>query len=89
MFFGCKKLTNAPLLPALRLKDMCYNEMFSCCHGLVYINVRTLDMLGIQYSAGWVEGIKTKGILTLNKNIDWKPKKNRACVPSSWKVVKE
>ena len=35
LFYSCRSLTNAPVLPATTLTDYCYGEMFSYCESLV------------------------------------------------------
>ena len=62
MFSGCTSLTEAPELPATKLAEMCYLEMFKGCTNLNYIKVGVLTLdNNFDATKDWVDGIDGKG----------------------------
>ena len=71
MFYGCNKITTAPILPATQLVAHCYEEMFYNCSLLNRISANFLTAPGTTYTSNWVYGVAASGFFEGNEMKSW------------------
>jgi hypothetical protein len=88
MFQGCKSLTKAPKLPATKLVNSCYSNMFSGCTSLQEITCLATDISASSCISWWVNSVPKGGTFYKNPAMattSWATGANG--IPSGWTVV--
>ena len=85
MFDGCTSLTTAPELPATKLYDSCYENMFSHCTKLNYIKMLATNISAYDCLYGWVYGVSSTGTFIKNAAMTSLPT-GTSGIPSGWIV---
>lgn len=91
MFYGCDKITTAPVLPATVLVNKCYDQMFNGCSNLNYVEAcfsewpqKTGGYSPYAATENWLNGIASTGTF---KTHDWVRNDYRyysSTYPSGW-----
>jgi hypothetical protein len=87
MFEGCEHLTTAPELPAERVFNKSYFEMFKECSNLNYIKCLATDINADKCTQDWVNGVSSTGTFDKHPNMtenDWS--RGTSGIPSGWDV---
>lgn len=88
MFYGQKKLTEAPVLRAASLSQQCYYEMFNKCSSLNYVKCLATSGIGSNDSTtNWLSQVAANGTFVKKAGVSW-PTGNNG-IPSGWTVVEE
>lgn len=74
MFYGCTSLTEAPELPATKLAEECYGEMFG------YSGLKKAPELPA--TAGWAAGVPSEGLFECPEGLELKY--GAGYIPSGW-----
>lgn len=84
MFEGCTRLTTAPELPAVVIKNFSYFYMFNGCTKLNYIKCLARDKVGDYCTMGWVADVSATGTFVKRPNATWSTGVNG--IPAGWTV---
>ena len=86
MFRGCSSLTTAPELPATKLMEKCYMDLFNGCAKLQYIKMMATDISAYYCLGEWVSGVASKGTFIKNPDATWDVT-GESGIPKGWTVV--
>ena len=85
MFYGCKNITEGMDLPALKLVDTCYREMYRGCTNLAKIKMLATVITANRCLYNWVNGVSAEGVFVKNKNATWTTT-GASGVPTGWTI---
>jgi hypothetical protein len=85
MFLNCTGLTTAPELPATRLAESCYRQMFSGCKNLNYIKCLATNISATSSTTQWVFNVASAGTFVTPSSTKWSTGANG--IPSGWTRV--
>ena len=87
MFRNCSSLTQAPDLPAQKLTDHCYCNMFYNCSSLKYIKCLATNISETRCTYQWVENVPATGTFVKAASMSgWQSKTGTDGIPSGWTV---
>ena len=82
MFDGCKSLTKAPELPANKLVNSCYKQMFKNCTKLNNIKCLAEDISVQDCTTDWLGDVSKTGDFYCLSKTEWSSDKNG--IPVGW-----
>lgn len=91
MFYGCTSIIDSPLLSASSLEGSCYEQMFSGCSSLKFVELIGSSSSFQTYSfSSWLDGISTNGILIKNPSLSMIYSARNAHLlqhPNTWTLI--
>ena len=82
MFDGCISLTQAPELPANKLVNSCYRQMFSGCNKLNYVKCSATDISATDCTTNWLGDVSKTGDFYCLSKTEWSSDENG--IPVGW-----
>ena len=87
MFFSCKKLTSAPVLPATTLAEGCYKTMFYFCEKLSNVTCLATDISADKCVENWLKEVSATGTFKKAAGAVWP--EGESGIPSGWTVTEQ
>ena len=81
-------LTKAPVLPAKKLAESCYSNMFDGCTSLNYVKALFTDEPSDGATYCWLFDVSPTGTFVKSKNAKWDVRGSSG-IPEGWNVVTE
>ena len=85
MFFDCPSLVSAPELPAIKLTDGCYYDMFYGCTNLNHIKCLATNISAYNCTYGWVYKVASTGTFIKHPDMNNWTTGTRG-IPSGWTI---
>ena len=85
MFYGCRSLRKAPVLPATTLVSGCYSGMFQDCSNLNYVKALFTTTPSSTYTSYWLYGTSERGLFIKSYDATWNVTGING-IPEGWHV---